>query len=195
MASFVGSMVYLSIFRRSRFIPGTVSTRPSKEALIWNSLKRQAITHPVVALESPTWSLTMTGVLMELPTKVAQMMSKSVSKGEAELQIGTLIWTKPGKSALASSITSERDLSSLTSTDNSVLLMSTYLSLPSFSLMRPSTTLTNSTSSALIPSLVTSPSSAYSPILLGGLAQIGSPLTYTTGSCLRLSQMIFPSLG
>merc|ERR1719402_585669 len=93
MASFVGAMVYLSIFRRSRFIPGTVSTRPSQEALIWNSLKRQAITHPVVALESPTWSLTMTGVLMELPTKVAQIMSKSVSKGEAELQIGTLIWT------------------------------------------------------------------------------------------------------
>merc|ERR1719339_523886 len=47
-----GSIVYLSILSRSRFTPGTVSTSPSKEALIWNSLKRQAMTLPVVALES-----------------------------------------------------------------------------------------------------------------------------------------------
>merc|ERR1719403_584955 len=87
--SFEGSMVYLSILSRSRFTPGTVSTRPSKDALIWNSLKRQAITLSVVALERPTWSVTMTGVLMEVPTKVLQMMSKSVSRGEAELHTGT----------------------------------------------------------------------------------------------------------
>merc|ERR1719370_2006991 len=68
--SLAGSIVYLSIFSRSKLTPGTVSTRPSKEALIWNSLKRQAMTQPVVALESPTWSLTMMGVLIELPTKV-----------------------------------------------------------------------------------------------------------------------------
>merc|ERR1712106_755589 len=84
-----GSIVYLSILSRSRFTPGTVSTSPSKEALIWNSLKGQAMTLPVVALESPTWSVTMTGVLMEVPTRVLQMMSKSVSRGEAELQTGT----------------------------------------------------------------------------------------------------------
>merc|ERR1719309_494742 len=194
-ASLAGSIVYLSILRRSKFIPGTVSTRPSKEALIWNSLKRQAMTQPVVALESPTWSLTMTGVLMEVPTKVSQMTSKSDSRGAAELQTGTLMWTRPGKSALASSITWDNDLSSFASASCSFLLMSTYLSLPPFSFIRPSTTLTNSTSSALTLSLVTFPSSAYSPILFGGLAQMGSPLTYTTGSCLKFSQMIFPSLG
>merc|ERR1719362_2631037 len=89
--SLAGSIVYLSIFSRSKLTPGTVSTRPSKEALIWNSLNRQAMTQPVVALESPTWSLTMTGVLMEVPTRVLQMMSKSASLGAAELQTGTLI--------------------------------------------------------------------------------------------------------
>merc|ERR1719184_676535 len=52
-------MVYLSILRRSRLTPGTVSTSPSKEALIWNSLNRQAMTQAVVALERPTWSLMM----------------------------------------------------------------------------------------------------------------------------------------
>merc|ERR1712061_233113 len=58
--------------------------RPSKEALIWNSLNRQAMTQPVVALERPTWSLTMMGVLMEVPTRVLQMMSKSASLGVAD---------------------------------------------------------------------------------------------------------------
>ena len=72
-------------------IPGTVSTRPSKEALIWNSLKRQAATLPVVALDRPTWSLRMTGVLMELPTMAAVMVSKSTSLGEAELQMGKIV--------------------------------------------------------------------------------------------------------
>merc|ERR1719486_673087 len=60
--SLEGSMVYLSILSRSRFTPGTVSTRPSKDALIWNSLKRQAITLPVVALERPTRSVDDGGV-------------------------------------------------------------------------------------------------------------------------------------
>merc|ERR1719474_109090 len=39
----IGQLRLLSILSRSRFTPGTVSTRPSKDALIWNSLKRQAI--------------------------------------------------------------------------------------------------------------------------------------------------------
>ena len=62
--------------------PGTVCSRPSKEAVIWNSwkrhkaddekyftlrqifvtLKRQAMTAAVVARDSPTWSLMITGV-------------------------------------------------------------------------------------------------------------------------------------
>merc|ERR1719239_1890404 len=75
--SLAGSIVYLSIFSRSRLTPGTVSTRPSKEALIWNSLNRQAMTQPVVALESPTWSLTMIGErlpgYLEEPIKVTQV--------------------------------------------------------------------------------------------------------------------------
>merc|ERR1711887_269983 len=88
--SFSGFMTYLSVFRRDALIPGTVSIRPSNEAEIWNSLKRQATTQPVVALERPTWSLTMTGVLIAVPTRVLTMMSKSDSRGEAELQTGTL---------------------------------------------------------------------------------------------------------
>merc|ERR1719206_1466787 len=88
-------MVYLSILRRSRFIPGTVSTRPSNESEIWNSLKRQAATLAVVALESPTWSLRMMGVLMDVPTKVLTSVSKSDSRGEAELHtlVSTLVGT------------------------------------------------------------------------------------------------------
>merc|ERR1712168_661740 len=39
-ASLLGSILYLSIFRRDKSIPGTVSMRPSKEAEIWNSLYR-----------------------------------------------------------------------------------------------------------------------------------------------------------
>merc|ERR1719486_894181 len=155
----------------------------------------QMMTQPVVALERPTWSLTMMGVLMEVPTRVLQMMSKSASLGAAELHTGTLMCTRPGKSAFRPSMTSERVFRSLTSTSFSSLLMVKYFSLPPFSLARPSTTFWNSSSSALTESLVTFPSSAYSPILLAGLAQMGSPLTYTLGSCLRLSQMMGPSLG
>merc|ERR1719369_680724 len=116
---------------------------------------------------------------MLVPTRVSQMMSKSASLGAAELQTGTLMWSSPGYSALSPSMASERLTSSLTSTSSSFLLMSTYLSLPPFSLTLPSTTFLNSTS----------------PILWGGRAQMGTPLTYTLGSCLRLSQMILPSLG
>merc|ERR1719192_3165745 len=118
-------MLYLSILRRSRLTPGTVSTSPSWEAASWNSLKRQAATQPVVDLERPTWQLTMTG----------------------QLTAG------------------------------------------------PSTTLMNSSSSFLTESRVTLPSSAYSPILLGGRAQMGLPFTYTSGSWRMLSQMILLVLG
>merc|ERR1719371_84715 len=127
-------MVYLSVLRRVALTPGTVSTRPSKEAEIWNSLKRQAMTQPVVALERPTWSLTMTGVLMLVPTRVLQMMSKSDSRGEAELQMGTLQWTSPGKLSLVHSMACDRVFRSFTSVSYSFLLMSTYFSLPPFSL-------------------------------------------------------------
>merc|ERR1711874_843999 len=75
-ASLLGSILYLSILRRDRSMPGTVSTSPSKEAEIWN------------ALERPTWSLTMMGVLMAVPTRVLTMMSKSVSRGGARVADG-----------------------------------------------------------------------------------------------------------
>merc|ERR1719264_1129039 len=78
--SLAGSIVYLSIFSRSKLTPGTVSTRPSTEALIWNSLNRQAMTQPVVALESPTWSLTMMGVLMEAPAKRTAWAAASIQE-------------------------------------------------------------------------------------------------------------------
>merc|ERR1711884_745731 len=114
--------------------------RPSKEAEIWNSLQRQAMTHPVVALERPTWSLTMIGVLMLLPTRVLMMMSKSDSRGAPELQIGTLMCTSPGYFSLSFSMLALQVLRKLTSC-------------------------------SLTESPVTFPSSAYSPILFGGLAQ------------------------
>merc|ERR1719153_833448 len=102
-ASLFISMEYRSILSRSWFIPGTVSTRPSKEAEIWNSLKIQAATQPVVARERPTWSLMITGQLMAVPTKVSTKVSKSVSVGEAELQVGILMWTNPEKVSLTDS--------------------------------------------------------------------------------------------
>merc|ERR1719225_2506452 len=174
--SLPASMVYLSILRRSRLTPGTVSTSPSNEAEIWNSLKRQAITQAVVALERPTWSETMMGVLMEVPRRVLQMMSKSVSLGAAELHTGILQWTRPGYFSFRPSIAWLRLFSSFTSTSDFFLLMSTTSSFPPLALFLPSTTLRNSTSCALTMSLVMLPSSAYSPILLGGLAHTGCPL-------------------
>ena len=49
-------------------MPETVSKRHSKEAEIWNSLKRQAITPPVVAPESPSWLFRVMGVFIDEPT-------------------------------------------------------------------------------------------------------------------------------
>merc|ERR1740129_1808253 len=72
----------------------------------------------------------MTGVLMLVPTRVLQMMSKSVSRGEAELQTGTLQWISPGNFSFRPSMTWLRLLSSLTSISDSFLLTSTTLSLP-----------------------------------------------------------------
>merc|ERR1719435_273463 len=193
--SFVGSMTYLSVFRRDALIPGTVSIRPSNEAEIWNSLKRQAMTQPVVALERPTWSLMITGVAMPLPIRVSVIMSKSFSRGAAELQTGTRMWTSPGNFSFRFSMTLLRLRISLTSFSDTVLLMSTTFSFPPLSAILFSHSSRNLTSVALAESLVTLPSSAYSPILLGGLAHTGSPLMYTSGSCLILIQMIFPVLG
>ena len=55
--------------KSSRLTPGTVSMRPSKEACNWNSLKRHALTHPVVERERPTYNgnrLTLRGVTSTL---------------------------------------------------------------------------------------------------------------------------------
>merc|ERR1711988_1520945 len=177
---------------RTKRTPGTVSTRPSLEAASWNSLKRQAPTQPVVDLDRPTWQLTMTGVLTAEPCRVLHRLSKSVSVGAAELQTGILMWTSPGKVSFSFSISLDRVIRSLTSTSDSFLLTSITLILP---LARPSRTLINSSSSFLTDSLVTSPSSAYSPILLGGLAHTGLPLTYTIGSWRMFNQIILLVLG
>merc|ERR1719466_101212 len=193
--SLSGFMTYLSVLRSVALTPGTVSIRPSKEEEIWNSLNKQATTHPVVALERPTWSLTMTGVLIAVPTRVLQIISKSDSRGEAELQTGTLQWTRPGNFSFNPSITWLRLFNSLTSISRAFLLMSTALSLPPLSIFLISTCFRNATSFSFVMSLVIAPSSAYSPILFGGRAQIGSPLTYTSGSWRRLNHMIGPSLG
>merc|ERR1719225_1887911 len=155
-----------------------------------SSLTRQAMTQAVVARDSPTWSLTMMGVLMLVPASVWIMMSKSVSSGAAELQTGTRQWTSPGNFSLRPSTTWLRLFSSFTSTSDCFLLMSTTFSLPSFMLFLASTSPRNFFSWSLMMSLVTAPSSAYSPILLGGLMHTGSPLTYTSGSCLMLNQMM-----
>ena len=119
----------------------------------------------------------MMGVLTELPTRVLEMMSKSVSVGAAELQTGTLMWTRPGNFSLRPSMASERLLSSLTSTSDCFLLTSTTLSLLPSASSLCLTVSRNSSSPFLTMSLVIPPSSAYSPILLGGLAQMGWPLT------------------
>merc|ERR1719195_1197268 len=191
-ASLLGSITYLSVLSRVGVTPGTVSTRPSKLAEIWNSLKRQLMTQPVVARDSPTWSLTMTGVLMVVPTRVLHRMSQSVSRGEAELQTGTRQWISPGNFSFICSTTWLRLFSSLTSTSDSFLLTSTILSLPPLVLFLPSHSPRKAFSCSLMMSLVTPPSSAYSPILLAGRAQIGVPLTYTVGSWRRLNQMMGP---
>merc|ERR1719415_155200 len=148
------------------------------------------MTQAVVALERPTWSLIMTGVLMLVPMRVLQMMSKSVSWGAAELQTGTLQWTRPGYFSFRPSIAWLRLLSSFTSTSDSFLLTSTTFSFPPLVLFLPSHSPAKAASCSLMMSLVMAPSSAYSPILLGGLAHTGLPFTYTVGSCLRLNQIM-----
>merc|ERR1719415_327861 len=134
-----------------------------------------AVPQPVVALERPTWSLTMMGVLMAVPTRVLTMMSKSVSRGAPELQTGTLQWTRPGYFSFSPSMVALRVLMLFTSISLAFLLMSTYFSFPPLASARSLQVLMKLTSCSLMLSLVTLPSSAYSPILLGGLAQRGSP--------------------
>merc|ERR1712110_995575 len=104
--SLLMSILYLSILSSSRLTPGTVSTRPSKDAASWNSLKRQAAAQPVVERDRPTWQLTMTGVVMAVPSSAWERVSKSASRGAAELQTGMRLWVGPGKVFLTSSMTS-----------------------------------------------------------------------------------------
>merc|ERR1711936_1146423 len=117
------------------------------------------------------------GVLMEVPTRVFTMMSQSDSRGEAELQTGTLQWTSPGYFSFSPSIAWLRLLGSFTSTSDSFLLTSTTFSLPPLVLFLPSHSPAKAASCSLMMSLVMAPSSAYSPILLGGLAHTGFPFT------------------
>merc|ERR1719225_1629253 len=127
---------------------------------------------------------------MEVPTRVFTMMSQSDSRGEAELHTGTLQWTSPGYFSFRPSIAWLRLFSSFTSTSDSFLLTSTTFSFPLLVLFLPSHSPAKAASCSLMMSLVMAPSSAYSPILLGGLAHTGLPFTYTVGSCLRLNQMM-----
>merc|ERR1719318_374927 len=57
----------------------------------------------------------MTGVLMLVPIRVLTRMSKSVSRGAAELQTGILMWTSPGNFSFNPSMTLLRVTTSLTS--------------------------------------------------------------------------------
>merc|ERR1712223_715996 len=157
--------------------------------------KRQAATEPVVDRDNPTWQLTITGQLTLDPTNVAQRASKSLSKGLAELQIGIRTWFKPGNFSLTPAITSVKLMISFASISLSFLETSTTLSFPPSSSAFFFNIRWNSASSFSTDSRVTSPNSAYSPILFGGLAQTGFPLTYKIGSCLMLSQIMGPSLG
>merc|ERR550532_3223295 len=124
--------------------------RPSYEAESWNSRKRQAHTHPVVDRDRPTWQLTITGQLTFVPKRAPHKVSKSGSNGAAELQTGMRLCVRPGNFSLRPSITSWRLITSSTLTSDS-----------------------SSSAFTDAPSRVTLPSSAYSPILPGGLAQTG----------------------
>ena len=53
-----------------------------------------------------TWQLTMTGQLTLVPIKALQRVSKSASKGAAELQIGIRLWVNLGYFSFKPSITS-----------------------------------------------------------------------------------------
>merc|ERR1719180_573404 len=112
------------------------------------------------------------GVLMELPTMAAVIVSKSTSLGEAELQMGTLMCTRPGNFSSRAAIDSWSVTMVFTSISFSCLLTSRTLTLLSLAFIWPSHTLTNSASSSSSCLLVTFPNSAYSPILFGGLAHI-----------------------
>jgi hypothetical protein len=96
-----------------------------------------------------TWQLTTTGVLTLVPQRALQMVSKSGSRGAAELQTGIRLWVRPGYFAFMSSITLLKVMSSLTSMSLSFLPTSTTLSLPPSPLTLPSITLINSSSSDL----------------------------------------------
>ena len=59
-------------------------------------LTNQRLSQLLSANQSLTWSLMMTGVTILVPVKAELIMSKSFSAGAAELQVGILIWTRPG---------------------------------------------------------------------------------------------------
>ena len=98
---------------------------------------------------SITWQLGVAGAFTLVPQRALQMVSKSGSRGAAELQTGTRLWTSPGYFSFKPSMTLLRVMSSLTSMSLSFLPTSTTLSLPSAPFALPSITLMNSSSSAL----------------------------------------------
>ena len=114
-----------------------------------NMIQDELFSNSVRFLNSFTWQLTMTGALTLVPQRALQMVSKSGSRGAAELQTGTRLWTSPGYFSFKPSMTLLRVMSSLTSMSLSFLPTSTTLSLPSAPFALPSITLMNSSSSAL----------------------------------------------
>ena len=114
-----------------------------------NMIQDELFSNSVRFLNSFTWQLTMTGALTFVPQRALQMVSKSGSRGAAELQTGTRLWTSPGYFSFKPSMTLLRVMSSLTSISLSFLPTSTTLSLPSAPFALPSITLMNSSSSAL----------------------------------------------
>ena len=96
-----------------------------------------------------TWQLTMTGQLTLVPKRASQRVSKSASKGAAELQMGMRLWVNLGNCSLSPSMTSWRETISSTLISLSTLATLVTLTLPSLSSALFFKTLTNSSSSAL----------------------------------------------
>ena len=114
----------------------------------------------------------MTGVLTLVPQSALQMVSKSGSRGAAELQTGMRLWVSPGYFSFNDSMTLLRVMSSLTSISLSFLLTSTTLSLPSAPFALPSITLINSSSSDLTDAPFRYKHNYYTPFIGGVITYI-----------------------
>ena len=77
------------------------------------------------SISGHTWQLTITGQLMLYPRRALHSVSKSLSRGAAELQMGIRTCLRPGNFSWTPSITLARVTTSLASISLSFLLTST----------------------------------------------------------------------